>query len=93
MLEIVGYVGAHKRHRKTIDRSKCVECGSTKKIELSLIQGSGTLQDTTKGHYGKWYSLDPNDYRPLCASCHRRYDDHPFILKTTVKSAMAARHG
>lgn len=40
-------------------------------IQAALIHGRGALRAPD----GKWYSMNPADYIPLCCGCHHAYDN------------------
>ena len=80
----VGYAAAHKRILKARGQAKeykCEFCGGRAE-EWAL---NTKVENRTNFRTGLWgngsgvltptqYSLSPNDYIPLCRSCHTRFD-------------------
>jgi hypothetical protein len=67
------YERVHHAVRKKIPRV-CCTCGSTSNVQAALKADadSGTLRQDPRT--GCLYSVDLNDYQPLCVCCHRRID-------------------
>ncbi len=73
---IVTYGGAHirlKREKGSAKEHPCTACGSTAQ-EWALSQEAKSTLFGTHGKFLCEYSLDPNDYIPMCSSCHRSMD-------------------
>ena len=75
--EIVGYDAIHRRLKIDLgfaSEYSCVNCFDVAD-EWSLMhrQECDVHYDT---HTGKPYSLDLNDYMPMCKSCHVKYDQY-----------------
>lgn len=72
-LERVGYHGAHSRAQERHGRADCYRCEScparAQEWSLPPVLASETCERT-----GLRYSCDPEDYMPLCASCHSILD-------------------
>jgi hypothetical protein len=75
----VGYDAAHKRILRSngpARQRQCVGCGGTAH-QWAFIHGSpGSRPAGLKGNgrpHGP-YSLNPDHYQPMCASCHKTYD-------------------
>ena len=69
--DLVGYDGAHERVKDALIGQPCLHCRSERNVQSALIHGHGSLYSE---RVRCWYSTDPHDYIPLCASCHKRYD-------------------
>lgn len=70
--EFPTYSAAHKRiyvKRGLAKHSDCVDCGNTA-AQWALVHTAKSL--ITKD--GLRYSANPDDYQPMCVSCHQRYD-------------------
>lgn len=69
---ITTYSGAHVN--VTLHRGRAVEyrcpCGAQAK-EWALRHGAHVVQSNSKGQE---FSVDPNNYVPMCLRCHRIYD-------------------
>lgn len=73
--ETVGYSAAHYRIRKDRGRAPehgCVLCGA-QAHDWALRPGVATLVGVNNGSAAR-YSLDPNDYDPMCRECHSQHD-------------------
>jgi hypothetical protein len=71
----IGYSGAHRRLRSALGPAAahpCTRCGTVPAAQWALIHGSP--RQRTDATTGLHYSPDPQDYQPLCVSCHKRYD-------------------
>lgn len=72
--DTIGYHGIHHITRQLFAGAKCSMCGGTNKIESALRKEATTVYYSKEG----WkYSRDVKDYFPLCAKCHRLYDEAP----------------
>lgn len=65
----VGYYGMHYRLRRDVDLSACCVCGEQGRVEAALLTGRGNHEEN-----GLSYSVDAEDYVPMCVRCHRLYD-------------------
>lgn len=72
--EVVTYWQAHKRvsAQRGKPTTHTCSCGAQAK-QWALIHGRGTHEQTIRG-YDLPYSLDVDDYQPMCVPCHKRYD-------------------
>ena len=68
----IGYGTAHERIRKTRGSAsdhRCSDCGGV------AAQWAYDHEDPDERHSDLGsYSTDPSHYRPLCVSCHKRFD-------------------
>lgn len=74
------YGGAHQRHRKALVGLPCAHADESCKGRLhSALRAEVPETSLTYDAPSKcWYSPNSEDYMPLCASHHRRYDvAHP----------------
>ena len=72
--EAVGYGGAHQRVKKLHgppSAHRCVDCGECA-TEYAFNNSDGP--DVRVGERGLRYSVNPEDYDPVCRSCHRQRD-------------------
>jgi hypothetical protein len=68
-----------RRHRGSADDHPCIGCGQ--KADQWAFQGSEhTLVDKISGCS---YSLDPDDYAPMCLACHRALDKQTRSVRLT----------
>lgn len=74
------YGGAHQRHRKALAGLPCAHADESCKgrmhsaLRAEVLEAALTYDPPSKC----WYSPHSEDYMPLCASHHRRYDlAHP----------------
>lgn len=69
---VTTYSGAHVN--VTLHRGKAIlhlcQCGKTAQEWALRHDAPGVQSDTN----GKKFSVDPDDYRPMCYRCHRLYD-------------------
>ena len=74
---IVSYVGAHERvrkHKGFPSNFPCAECGG-KATEWALSATADDLYAASNGRYkGALYSMNVEDYLPMCRGCHCAYD-------------------
>lgn len=75
--ETAGYYSAHLRLVREFGRAKdhpCAECGNERAQAWSYDHGDpNELSQMVRG-FLLFYSLDHRHYRPLCRSCHGRFD-------------------
>ena len=74
--EVVGYFQAHRRVkalRGAPSQHTCAACGNRAQ-EWSLLPGKGELIETIRG-FDLPYSLNPDNYTPMCVPCHRAQDN------------------
>lgn len=70
----IGYLAAHDRvyrARGIATAHPCVSCPAQAK-DWALRKDAGTRQIDPGTGYA--FSPDPDDYQPMCRSCHSRYD-------------------
>lgn len=63
----------HSRLRADRGRARdhdCVECGG-RALDWAFQHTGAALRDPATG---RWYSEDPDDYAPMCRSCHFKLD-------------------
>jgi len=75
----VSYSGIHKyikRHKPV--SSECQSCGKL---------AEGTRLELSRLHTTHEKSRNPEDYRFLCVSCHRRYDRESYMKKEKTEVA------
>jgi hypothetical protein len=69
--EEIGYAGIHHRLRRLFAGKSCSVCGSGLNIQAALKHEA---TETRMGSNGFRYSINLDDYLPLCLRDHRRYD-------------------
>ena len=75
----VTYAGAHRRllrYRGLATVYACVRCGGPAH-QWSYDHADPDERFGTVGGYVIPYSADPDHYRPMCRSCHKRFDLEP----------------
>lgn len=72
-LERVGYQGAHSRALECHGRADGYRCDLCR-ARAAQWALPPALESETCEHTGLRYSCDPEDYMPLCASCHSSLD-------------------
>lgn len=80
LTEAPSYGGAHQRHRKALAHLPCAHADESCKgrIHCALRAETSPERLTYNAANKCWYSPRTEDYMPLCASHHRRYDfAHP----------------
>lgn len=74
------YRAMHKRiahHRGAASRQDCIDCGGCA-AHWSFV---GVTATALRSPEGRAYSINIDDYRPRCVSCHKKLDDpHPVGL-------------
>lgn len=68
--DAVGYQGAHHRMRAALAESACGCCGSTSDVDCALRHDAQEVREDRVGRY----SVNQDDYWPLCRPCHKTYD-------------------
>lgn len=75
--EIVGYVTAHQRLQRRFGRASTYTCDCGQPAEdwaLLSLEADVLYKQINLRDRGRIYSLNPEDYTPMCAECHRAYD-------------------
>ncbi len=73
----ISYAGMHRRLERDFGSAKkqsCYECGETAAEWTYDHTDSDEKVDETY-NYPRPYSLKPEHYKPMCISCHRRFDN------------------
>lgn len=75
----ITYMGAHQRVRRVKGAAKLNACDfcSSQASDWALRADAELKRSgfTSRGTFETW-SENPNDYRPLCRKCHKKYDAH-----------------
>ena len=77
----VGYEAAHRRLRRAKGSARqyaCTHCAERQALQWAFIHGSPGEKPAGVQRNGRPhgpYSLNPDEYMPLCASCHKLYDN------------------
>lgn len=80
----VGYTAAHDRVRRRLGRPRnhrCVDCGGQAAHWSYDHSDPKERFFTARGGYLIPYSVDPERYRPMCVSCHKRHDLHALAVR------------
>lgn len=67
----IGYSGIHHRLRKLFQGKSCYVCGSKDQIQVALKHQA---ENVRIGANGFRFSVNLDDYFPLCVTHHRQYD-------------------
>lgn len=90
-----GYEAAHKRVSRARGKARehgCAHCPQPATNWAFMHGSSGELPAGTQrnGRPHGPYSLDVNDYIPLCQTCHRRYDVGMSIVSKRARDLAGA---
>lgn len=73
----IGYLAAHDRVRRARGRAPlhlCVTCGRTATNWAYRKDAQQRRAEASGPFVGRPFSPDPDDYQPMCQSCHTSYD-------------------
>lgn len=87
----VSYSGAHARAWGVLSRA-CLHCGRAEGQLDAALRHDGSPSARRRVFYrGRWrsFSVKPEDYIPLCVSCHRKYDYLPDFGERVAQAVAA----